>query len=168
MLRSRIVVSTLVFSLSFLQASGQDTRVGSPAQSSLMGVWELSDGAGGAVGLNISEMNGLFSGLQIGVYQRTRKYPKCGEENFFSTESRWQTPKTWANYTGSVLNVHIAGLHHVPDVDLNLTYDPEADTFKGRFHRASFDHEVALSRPLVRTRNDNGLCTKNRPAGYLK
>jgi hypothetical protein len=159
---------TLLFSLGFLQSEGQNARAGFPEPPSPMGIWELPDGAGGAVGINISAMGGLFSSLQIGVYQRTGKEPKCGEENFFSTQSRWQTSNTWASYTEGVLKIHIAGLHHIPGVDLNLLYNPEADTFRGRFHRASFDEEITLGRLAIRTRNDTGICTKNRHLGYLQ
>jgi hypothetical protein len=65
-----------------------------------VGIWELADQEGGAIGINLWRVPAslghggqlLKTGekdypvLQIGVYQRVKAKVRCGEENFFE---RW-------------------------------------------------------------------------------
>jgi hypothetical protein len=76
-----------------------DAEFEAKSLSSVDGIWETSDGNGGAVGLNLWRVSsslshgGAPSGqgetshpvLQIGVYERSRARVHCGEENFFDT-----------------------------------------------------------------------------------
>jgi hypothetical protein len=112
---SNYVPNPAIF-IGLLQSEGQNARAGLPALPSPMGVWELPDGAGGAVGINISGMSGLLSGPSDRCLSANRERAEMVVRGIFSTQSRWQTLNTWASYTEAVLKIHIGGLQHIPGV----------------------------------------------------
>ena len=147
-------------------ASGQEEA--QPSQ----GIWEASNGKGGAVGLNLwQESSSLFHGgaanhnetphpvLQIGIYERAHAAVRCGEENFFDTG--WRGHKDFgvkAELIGEHLVVTYPQFPRENAVDLDLWWNTEGGDWKGRFHRGSFDHTVTLHRMPDRMNHDQELC----------
>lgn len=122
---------------------------------SLQGIWEASDGNGGAVGLNLwTESSTNWHGeqraeegpfkpsagpshpvLEFGISHRAGARVRCMEEDFFDTGWRGrQDADVVDRYAGGHLQVHAPGKHN-PDfaIDLDLWFDPFTRTWTGVF-----------------------------------
>ena len=137
-----------------------------------VGIWELADQEGGAIGINLWRVPAslghggqlLKSGekdypvLQIGVYQRVKAKVRCGEENFF--DAGWQGPTnaTITSYQHQVLEIHHRARKGDIAIDVQLTFEPQQDVWRGRFHRGLFDQNVTLTRAADRSTHDQELC----------
>jgi hypothetical protein len=117
----------------------------------LSGVWEASDGHGGAIGIHLildttapvdaTTLVGTkqkWLGLAVGVYHRTGTQLQLGEENMFSDSLRGGSGR----YEDGRLTLHASGC----DLDLHRVL---GDKWSGRFHRDNFDSQVTLGRPLL-------------------
>lgn len=115
----------------------------------LSGLWETSDGKGGAVGIHLrlvttatgnaktlTNTPQFWEHLEVGVYQRKGAQIEFGEENFF-TDSPTGGRVTFQNRR---LQLTAASF------DLDLTQQAEGQ-WVGRLHRESFDSLVTLRRP---------------------
>jgi hypothetical protein len=138
-----------------------------------VGIWELADHEGGAIGINLWPVAAsighggqlLKSGeqdydvLQIGIYQRVKARVRCGEENFF--DAGWQGPTngTTTSYQHQVLEIHLPGRKGDTPIDVRLTFEPQENVWKGRFHRGTFDQNVTLTRAPDRRTHDQEICT---------
>ncbi len=124
----------------------------------LSGLWEVSDGHGGAIGIHLqldtsvpadaTSLNGIpqsWQDLQVGVYDRRGPAIQRGESNYFGDSERGGSVR-FAN--GRLT------LHFVPSfagalcIDLDLVQQP-GDRWAGRLHRGFFDAQVILERPSV-------------------
>jgi hypothetical protein len=149
-----------------------DAQATKPTAKAPSGIWEYEDSAGGAVGINLWEarqpswhdgpplkgeqLNPLT--LQIGVYHRKLANVRCGEENFF--DAGWKGPSRGviAAYSDGVLRVWTPEEKIAPRIEVELAFDPTANTWKGRFHRGNFDKTVTLRRVADRVWHDGQLC----------
>lgn len=144
-----------------------------------VGIWEAEDGRGGFIGINLWEVPASLGHggpaaknddpdrhvLQIGVYQRSKARVLCGEENFFDTGWRGPQNGSSANYAHELLTIHYpATAPGDTPIDLELTFDPKNDAWKGRFHRRAFDANVTLSRAPNRPSHDQELCSGRPPS----
>lgn len=154
--RSRMIVIALLLchlqGIIAQQVQTQPASAGPP-----LGIWEMSIDRG-AVGINIYRY-GSARDWNIGVYQRTKDELTCGEENFFTTKPEFQSERTKTFVSDRLLTIHFSGIRRHPNIDLNLAFDPNANVWKGRFHRGQFDQEVILVR-AHRTGYDAELCSK--------
>jgi hypothetical protein len=146
--------------------------VGSQVAKAPSGIWEYADPDGGAVGINLWEarlpswhqgpslkgeqLNPLT--LQIGVYHRKLARVRCGEENFFDEGRQEPARRVISTFSDGVLRVRKPEWNTDPRIEIELTLNPETNTWKGRFLRGSFDHEVELSRAANRPSHDQELC----------
>ena len=172
--RKWLPIFVLTLTMVQQQAIPQSKDNWTPNPQMPVGIWELTDQEGGAIGINIwrvpaSSGHGgqlLKSGekdypvLQIGVYQRVKAKVRCGEENFF--DAGWQGPKYGTtSYENQVLEIH-----HPADkaikvdipIDVQLRFEPQEDVWRGRFHRGRFDQNVTLTRAPNRPTHDQELC----------
>jgi hypothetical protein len=123
----------------------------------LSGVWETEIGSGKTIGLHfnlITEIEGSPTSLtrilqyeyhlDIGVYQKSGKDLKYGDQNYFSLSGDGA-----AFWDGKRLILKFAPppTSRLPAIDLNLTYDEKQETWTGLFHRDSFSGDVTLRRP---------------------
>jgi hypothetical protein len=119
----------------------------------LSGSWE-SDQFESAVGLQIkliTTVAGAPSNLvgvkqvvklaEIQVYQRDAPKRMMGDGNWFEDDS------PGVHWTGGHIIIERAAIAATPAIQLNLIFDPEHSTWKGRLRRGTFDHTVTLIRP---------------------
>jgi hypothetical protein len=138
-----------------------------------LGIWELADQKGAAIGINLWRVPASmghggpllkkgekdYPVLQIGVYQRVKAHVRCGEENFF--DAGWRGPMygTTTSYQHQVLEIHSPShTSFDPPIDVKLTFEPQEDVWRGRFHRGTFDQIVTLTRAPYRQTHDQELC----------
>lgn len=113
------------------------------------GVWESPDNLGGAVGIDLQEArqeNGRAI-LEIAVYERARDGLRCGDENFFQPRRSDPQDTSTVSYSDGLLVIHYkdrAGRDK--SIDMNLTFNPGDDQWRGSFHRGTFDENVVLKR----------------------
>jgi hypothetical protein len=126
----------------------------------LSGLWETSNGHGGAVGIHLqlatsvaadakwdgktlAGVQQLWQYLEVGVYERAGAVLVFGEENFFSDSPRG----AHVTVEEGRLQLHfVSQWADTPSVDLDLVKQP-GDRWVGRLHRGSFDSQVTLERP---------------------
>ena len=137
------------------------------------GIWEASNGKGGAVGINlwevssslghggppVSDNEALHAVLQIGVYERSGEVVHCGEENFFDTG--WQghkDPGVRSEYTDGLLAVVYPQFPREVAMNVELRWNQRTDVWEGRFHSGGFDHAITLRRAPARPNHDQSLC----------
>jgi hypothetical protein len=123
---------------------------------SLSGLWETSNGKGGAVGIHLllttnapadaTTLDGiqqLWLNLEVGVYARKDSTIQFGEMNYFSDSPRGGN----VSYEDGRLQLHfVAPLSGDNSIDLDLKHK-EDGSWTGWFHRGSFDSTVTLRRP---------------------
>jgi hypothetical protein len=123
---------------------------------SLSGIWETSNGEGGAVGVHLLLMTTLpgdaahpiwtpqsWQHLEVGVFERKESKLEFGEDNFFSDSLRGGG----VTFKDDRLQLHfVSTWKDTPSVDLNLLLQPD-DCWHGRFHRGAYDSVVVLCRP---------------------
>jgi hypothetical protein len=123
----------------------------------LSGVWEASDGQGGAVGIHLNLMTTAsddvdppawtpqsWQHLNFRVFQRNGSEIVFGEEGYFADDPRGGSVTFQAGH----LQLHfVSAWKDTPSVDLELVHQPDNDCWQGRFHRGSFDAVVTLCRP---------------------
>ncbi len=125
----------------------------------LSGVWETSNGHGGAIGIHLRLMTSvsgdadppvwtpqLWEHLELGVFERKGpELVRFGEENGFADDSRGGA----VTFENGRLQLHfVSPWEDTPSVDLDLLQQPDG-CWHGRFHRGSFDSVVALCRPTA-------------------
>ena len=123
---------------------------------SLSGIWETSDGHGGAVGIHLIFATSLppsalswtpqsWEMLQLGVFQRKGAEIQPGEEGGFSDSPRGGG----VTFDGGRLQLHFAShTDDVQSVDVELV-QASNDCWSGRFHRGTYDSPVTLCRPAI-------------------
>jgi hypothetical protein len=115
----------------------------------LSGIWEAPDGHGGAIGIHLLlsttapadvitlvGAKQLWSGLTVGIYQRSGPVLQVGEGNYFGDSPRGGGVR----YASDRLTLR------APGFDLDLRHNSRNE-WTGRFHRKGFDSEVTLTRP---------------------
>lgn len=76
----------------------------------------------------------------IEVFEQMGPMRADGEGNWF------QTPSPGVVWNGNHLKI-VAAAPSDPDIDVDLRYDTEAETWTGRFHRNNLDETATLRRP---------------------
>jgi hypothetical protein len=121
----------------------------------LSGVWEASDGQGGAVGIHLNLLTVVsddadppawaphWQHLNFGVFHRKAAELGFGEGGYFGDDRRGGSV-TLEN--GRIQFHFVSTKEDIPSVDLDLIRDAN-DCWQGRFHRGSFDAAVTLCRP---------------------
>ena len=136
------------------------------------GIWEASNGKGGAVGINLWEISSswpsrtpqswneaIHPALQIGIYERSGEVVRCGEENFFDTGwQRHKNPDVRSEYTDGLLTVVYPQFPREVAMNIELRWNQQTDVWEGRFHRGGFDHVIILRRARARPNHDQSLC----------
>jgi hypothetical protein len=162
------------------QAIPQSPDNRTPNPESPVGIWELADQEGGSIGINLWQVPAsighggqLLKGgekdypvLQIGVYQRGKARVRCGEENFFDAGWQGRTNGTTTSYQHQVLEIHHPGGVGDAPIDVQLTFKPQEDIWRGRFHRGSFDQNVTLTRAPDRRNHDQELCIGSQETNF--
>jgi hypothetical protein len=101
---------------------------------------QLTTRVGGAP-ITLVGVRQVFYGALIEVYERTGPTRRLGEGSWFSDES---SQVLWTN-------LHLVLNHPATrtdqEVQLNLTFDPVANSWSGRLHRGTVDRWVTLVRP---------------------
>jgi hypothetical protein len=123
---------------------------------SLSGLWEAPNGSGGAVGIHLSMWTTIpgdaimlrgvqqsWNSLELGVYERKGATIEFGDENNFSDSPRGGNVRYENGRLTLNFEARVAG---DPSFDLDLLHQPDG-SWKGRFHRGTFDSEVTLRRP---------------------
>jgi hypothetical protein len=172
----KVHTGNLSWSLAFISLIAPqfvDAQTAKPRAKAPSGIWEYAVSGGGAVGINLWEASqpSWHTGpplkgeqpnpltLQIGVYHRKLTNVRCGEENFFDAGWKGPTHGIIAEYLEGVLRVWTPPEEKlVPRIEIELVFDPTANTWKGRFHRGSFDNTVELHRVADRVWHDAQLC----------
>lgn len=137
-----------------------------------LGIWELADQKGGAIGINLWRVPASmghggpppkpdekdYPVLQIGVYQRVQAHVRCGEENFF--DAGWRGPPygTTTSYQNHLLEIHSPARTYDTPIDVQLTFDAQQNVWRGRFRRGAFDQNVTLTPAPYRHTHDQELC----------
>jgi hypothetical protein len=125
---------------------------------SLSGIWETSNGHGGAIGIHLeldttmpsdgdkqSWAPQLWQNLQVGVFERKGAEIQMGEENGFSDSRRGGG----VTFDQERLQLHFdSPWTDLPSVDLDLAQQP-GGCWNGRLHRGDFDSHVTLCRPSI-------------------
>jgi len=139
-------------------AKAQDQRgqaISDPGR--LSGMWESSDGKGGAVGLHLlltAKMDGAPTTLKgisqyldqfvVGVYQRSGSQIRMGDE------SRFIVPSQEVHWDGRHLQVkHEPRTSADYEIEIDLTQAPDGESWAGLFHRGGFSKHVSLKRPTL-------------------
>jgi hypothetical protein len=175
------LISLVLSSLVVYQASPQNPgdSVANQPQSPV-GIWELAEQNGGAIGINLWEVPASlghggpplksdekdYPVLQIGVYERVKAKVRCGEENFFDAGWRGPTFGTTTSYQHQSLTIHSPGSKGDWPIDVQLTFDAQQDVWKGRFHRGPFDEKVTLIRVQDHTSHDGDLCFGSQETNF--
>jgi hypothetical protein len=115
---------------------------------SLSGAWQMDDGQGGAVGIELALTTSLsdavrtstggpeaWEALQVGVFHRSSSTIRLGDENFFSDSQQGGNVR----YEDGRLTLH----GKWADLDLGRS---ARDGWVGRLHRKDFDRQVVLTR----------------------
>lgn len=124
----------------------------------LSGIWETSDGHGGAVGIHLvldttvpgtaTSLHGVpqaWQDLLVSIFDRRGSEIQVGEENSFSDSKRGGGVRL----ENGRLTLHfVAIVPNTPSVDLDLVKRPGGG-WAGRLHRGWFDAKVVLRRPGV-------------------
>ena len=157
---SRIVPILVVFlsivDIRYSRAFAADTmHRGSSLQNPelISGSWE-SDEFDRVVGLHIklvttvagapSTLVGarqVFNHAEIQVYQREGPQRRMGDGNWFVDHA------PGVQWMGRHIVIERAAIAATPAIQLNLIFDPEHSTWKGRLRRGTFDRTVTLVRP---------------------
>ncbi len=134
----------------------------------LSGLWEVSNGRGGAVGIHLmlttsvapdakadgktlAGVEQLWENLEVGVYERQGQVLAFGEENSFSDTPGGASVKL----EDGRLQLHfVCQWPSDPSIDLDLVKQP-GDRWVGRLHRGSFDGKVTLERPGTDVKTSN-------------
>jgi hypothetical protein len=143
---------------------------------SLSGVWEASDGQGGAVGIHLHLMTAVtlhvnlpiwtpqsWVRLEVSVFQRKGSGFASGDEKYFIDSPDGASVTLQDGH----LRVHfVSNRMKLPSIDLDLVRQQD-NCWHGRLHRRDFDSVVSLCRPtssvgdtgsaLVGTWTDNKL-----------
>lgn len=141
-----------------ISADDRSPYLGQPVNrpESLSGLWETSNGNGGAVGIHFlltttipgdaTTLEGVqqsWQHLEVGVYERKGTTIQFGEQNYFSDSQRGGG----VSFEDGRLRLHfIARVATDPPIDLDLLRNSDG-SWTGRFHRGTFDSMVTLRRP---------------------
>lgn len=123
---------------------------------SLSGIWETSNGHGGAIGIHLELDTTIpsdgdkqswapqsWQDLQVGVFERKGTEIQLGEEGGFSDSRRGGN----VTFNQGRLQLHfVSPWTDTPSVDLDLVQQA-GDCWDGRLHRGEFDSHVTLCRP---------------------
>ena len=170
-IRTRLSVAAAVL-CTCTQAIPQHTSA-QTARNLPDGIWEASDGKGGAVGIHlwgkssslghggppVSDHETPYPVLLIGVYERSGEVVSCGEENFFDTG--WhghKDPGVRSGYADGLLTVVYPQFPNEVAREVALQWDSQANVWTGRFHRGGFDRVVTLRPAPARRNHDQSLC----------
>jgi hypothetical protein len=121
----------------------------------LAGRWEWPDGQGGAAGMNVI-VNTHIDGAADRIAGRVQYedevlfglYYRAGSEveplgfNFFRN-----SPGEGVLWDGRRLAIHLGGKAGIPNVNVDLIWHEESQTWSGLFERAAFHKHVLLKRP---------------------
>ncbi len=125
---------------------------------SLSGIWETSNGHGGAIGIHLeldttmpSDGNKqswapqLWQDLGVNVFERKGAEIQLGEESGFSDSRRGGG----VTFDHGRLQLHfVSPWTDTPSVDLDLVQEA-GGCWEGRLHRGDFDSHVTLCRPSI-------------------
>ncbi len=141
-----------------IQAQERSFYQGKPVQhpEALSGLWETSDGRGGAIGIHLlldtsvpgdaTSLNGAtqsWQELQVGVFERRGSAMQTGEANYFADSVRGGGLR----FENGRLTLHfVSSFAGAPSIDLDL-HQQLGERWAGRLHRGSFDAQVILRRP---------------------
>jgi hypothetical protein len=123
---------------------------------SLSGIWETSNGHGGAVGIQLeldttmpsdgdkqSWVSQSWQDLQVGVFERKGAEIQLGDESGFSDSHRGGD----VAFDQGHLQLHfVSPWTDTPSADLDLVQQANG-CWDGRLHRGEFDSRVTLCRP---------------------
>jgi len=123
---------------------------------SLSGIWETSNGHGGAIGIHLELDTTIpsdgdkqswapqsWQDLQVGGFERKGTEIQLGEEGGFSDSRRGGN----VTFNQGRLQLHfVSPWADTPSVDLDLVQQ-EGGCWDGRLHRGEFDSHVILCRP---------------------
>ena len=123
---------------------------------SLSGIWETSNGHGGAIGIHLeldttipsdgdkqSWVPQSWQDLQVGVFERKGIETQFGEEGYFSDSRRGGS----VTFDQGRLQLHfVSRWADTPSIDLDLIQQV-GGCWDGRLHRGDFDSHVFLCRP---------------------
>ena len=156
-MRIWIRLSLIVLLASGVGNAQQDASL-IPNPEALAGRWEVSDGHGGAVGMNIilttyiygtpatlagqPQFEGEFT---VGLYQRAGSNAEPFGFNFFNA------PNGGASWDGHRIRIHLTGKADLPTTDVELVWHPESQTWSGLFERGQFHKQVVLKRPTSKS-----------------
>jgi hypothetical protein len=138
----RVAKFLFTFSLLVLASRGTTSAQSPP----LRGHWESLDSEGRVVGIDLhfTEPESDPPVLEIGVFDRAKDGPRCGDENFFQPR---KGETSIVSYSGDLLTIHYAGRKDGSDsIDLKLIFDRSKDQWTGHFHRGPFDEQVVLKK----------------------
>ena len=133
---------------------------------SLSGIWETSNGHGGAIGIHLqldtvmpshgdkqSWLPQSWQDLEVGVYERKGAEVQFGEQGYFS-DSPGDGSVT---FDQGRLQLHfVSKWADSPPVDLDLVQQTDG-CWDGRLHRGDFDSRVTLCRPSASQSNKASL-----------
>lgn len=125
----------------------------------LSGIWENSNGRGGAIGIHLgldtiipslgdkqSWAPQSWQYLQVGVFERKGAEIERGEEGWFSDSRRGGD----VTFDQGRLELHfVSPWTDTSSVDLDLVQQA-GGCWDGRLHRGQFDSHVTLCRPIAR------------------
>jgi hypothetical protein len=137
----------------------------------LSGVWETSNGHGGAVGIHLTLSTSIdadthvsatesWESLGLGVFERKGAELVFGEANYFGDSLRAGSVKLaddrlelhfaapQSNRSQAQIEALRAAGIEEPTVDLDLTRQRDG-CWHGRFHRGNFDSVLSLCRPVA-------------------
>ncbi|MGC2398427.1 MAG: hypothetical protein WA510_01525 [Acidobacteriaceae bacterium] len=122
----------------------------------LSGIWETSNGQGGAVGIHLALATTLpgdddhvawtpqaWQHLEVDVFERKGAERGFGDANGFSDSQRGGT----VLFKDGRLELHyVSHWQDATSIDLDLVLQADS-CWRGRFHRGKFDRVVSLCRP---------------------
>lgn len=122
----------------------------------MSGVWEAENGAT-VIGLEIDlttrvkgdsrtlqGVDQFFQNAQIEVFERARRAQwAVGNGNWFADDS------AGVEWSGTHLEIRSAAAPAagIPEIQVDLRFDPRAEPWTGRFHRGHVDQSVTMRRP---------------------
>ncbi len=153
---ARLLVGVLVL---LLDVNGQTLSQGREIvdPESLAGRWETSDEHGGAVGMNIllttvisggqasfSPLRQVEQQLTVGLFQRIgADVAQLGFSFFTDSEDRG------AIWDGHRLRIQLSGNSSTPGTNVDLIWNGDTESWRGRFERGQFRSDVVLKRPMA-------------------
>jgi hypothetical protein len=153
--------TSTVNSVPTVQPSDRSPYLGNPVAhpEALSGLWETSNGHGGAVGIHLlltttvpgdaRTLYGItqsWQSFEVGIYERKGVMIQFGEQNYFSDSPRGGN----VSFEGRRLRLHfVPRVVSDPAIDVDLVHDADG-SWTGRFHRGTFDSNVMLRRPAPR------------------